>query len=121
VTTVDLWYPKEYCSHMPLSRKNHDCSGCIELGTLKLLKFTYAVCTEGLNILKLKTHGVGYITVTKITTVHIKTTHPKLDFIFFSYHDYCGYLTHFSHHTTQLSIKTYSLSRNFKFLLFHTD
>jgi hypothetical protein len=57
---------------LPL-RKNQECSGCTEFGTLKLFKLTYGIHIVDLSIHNLKPHGIGYIIVTKNTARHINT------------------------------------------------
>jgi hypothetical protein len=42
-----------------------------------VLKFACTVCTAGLSLHHFKPHGVHYITVTKVTFVHINTAHQK--------------------------------------------
>jgi hypothetical protein len=99
------------------TEESHQCSECTELSMLRSHKFTYTVCTEALSIHNLKSHGVGYATVPKITVVYTDTAHHNLDLILGSLSWILESLIKFSHTATHLPLKTCHLSTNPKFLL----
>jgi hypothetical protein len=65
----------------PPSKKTYECSAVYRVHCSKLLKFTHPVHLASLNIHNLKLCGIGYVMVTKITVVHIKTGYQKLSLI----------------------------------------
>jgi hypothetical protein len=92
-----------------------------EFSNLKLLKFAYTLCTVGLSTRNLEPRGVSYITVTKITDVHINTAYQKLDITTYSLFQILQCLVHFSPNTAQLLLKTCHLSTNTKFSVHHLN
>jgi hypothetical protein len=115
---VDSWYPWVYDSPgRLLLRKNCVYSGCIEFSILKLLKFTCAMCTADLSIHNLRLHGVSYITITKNTVVHSKTTYQTLGMVLCL--EYWGCLARFSYNAIQCLLKTLHLSTNLRCSLYH--
>jgi hypothetical protein len=63
---VDPWYPLVCGSkETSVEKKTPNAHGAFS--TVKVHKFTCTVCTVVLSIHNLKLHGIGYVTVTKIT------------------------------------------------------